>query len=92
MATVELTRHLHSFFPALAEREITVQGATVAEVVRELEQLAPGLEFYLCDELGRLRRHVNVFVDEERVADRQRLSDAVGPGSRVLIMQALSGG
>lgn len=92
MAQVELTRHLYSFFPELEGRELHVEASTVAEVVRELERVAPGIAFYVCDERGRLRMHVNVFVDDERIVDRARLSDGVGPRSRVLIMQALSGG
>ncbi len=92
MARVELTKHLFTFFPDLEGRELVVDGATVAEVIAGMERLAPGFAFYVCDELGRLRRHVNVFVDEERVEDRRALSDRVGPDTRVLIMQALSGG
>lgn len=92
MAKVELTRHLFAFFPQLEGRELTVEAASVADVVRALEQLAPGFAFYVCDERGRLRIHVNIFVDADRIADRARLSDPVGPDSRVFIMQALSGG
>ncbi len=87
-----MTRHLYSFFPDLEGREVLVEAATVADVVREMEKIAPGFAFYVCDELGRLRRHVNIFVEEERIADRRRLSDGVEPDSRVFIMQALSGG
>jgi molybdopterin synthase sulfur carrier subunit len=64
----------------------------VAEVVAELERIAPGFAFYVCDELGRLRQHVNVFVGERRVADRERLSDPIDPAASVFILQALSGG
>ena len=92
MATVEVTKHLLNFFPTLAGRELVVPGATVAEVVQGLEAIAPGFAFYVCDERGRLRAHVNIFVGEDRVADRHGLSDRVEPGSRVMIMQALSGG
>ncbi|MFW5877200.1 MAG: MoaD/ThiS family protein [Myxococcota bacterium] len=92
MVTVELTRHLYELFPDLARRSLVMEASTVADVVHQLEALAPGIGFYLCDERGRLRRHVNIFVGEERVADRVGLSDRVGPGSRVFVMQALSGG
>lgn len=92
MPTVQLTRHLYSFFPALEGKALTVEATTVAEVVSALDSLAPGLAFYICDERGRLRRHVNIFVDQEMIADRGRLSDRVGPDSNVMIMQALSGG
>lgn len=92
MPTVELTRHLYAFFPALEGRELVVPGETVADVVREMETIAPGFAFYVCDELGRLRQHVNVFVGDKRVSDRATLTDRVTPESRVLILQALSGG
>lgn len=92
MANVELTKHLHQFFPELAGKELVIEAATVADVVRGLEAIAPGIAFYVCDERGRLRQHVNVFIGEAAVIDRAQLSDRVEPGSRVLIMQALSGG
>lgn len=92
MAQVELTRHLKIYFPQLAAEVLSVDATNVAEVVSKLEGLAPGFAFYVCDELGRLRKHVNIFVDEEMVADRRALGDQVQATSRVFIAQALSGG
>jgi molybdopterin synthase sulfur carrier subunit len=92
VARVELTPHLYAFFPQLEGRAIDLAGATVGEVLRGMEALAPGFAFYVCDEAGRLRQHVNVFVGRERVRDRATLSDPVAPEDRVLILQALSGG
>jgi hypothetical protein len=87
---VRFTPHLRRFFPDLAEVE--VEGATVAEVVRGLDARHPGLASYLVDEHGALRPHVNVFVGEATVHDRRALSDPVGPGDELYVMQALSGG
>jgi sulfur carrier protein ThiS len=92
MARVALTSHLLTFFPQLKDRPLEVSADTVAGVVGELEKLAPGFAFYVCDEAGRLRQHVNIFIENERITDRQQLSDRVEEQSRVLIMQALSGG
>jgi len=92
MVAIELTRHLFQFFPQLADRAIEVEATTVAEALQALEGIAPGIAFYLCDERGRLRPHVNVFVGTEPVRDRFRLSDPIGPDRRLFIMQALSGG
>jgi hypothetical protein len=92
MPTVELTPHLYQFFPAFEGRALEVPGTTVAEVMRGMEALAPGFAFYVCDERGRLRQHVNIFIGEERVTDRATLTDPVGPESRIFIIQALSGG
>lgn len=88
---VQLTSHLLDYFPDL-ELPVQVEGTTVGEVVAALEARAPGLAFYLCDEAGRLRQHVLVYVDGARSRDRATLTDPVQPGSQVLIVQALSGG
>lgn len=92
MAKVELTSHLKTFFPHLGSGDLRVEAATVAEVVRALETQAPGIGGYICDERGRLRRHVNIFVEEDRIIDRESLSDPVEADTRVFIFQALSGG
>jgi hypothetical protein len=92
MVKVELTSHLFTFFPELKGKELWVDAQNVAEVVSELEKMAPGLAGYICDERGSLRTHVNIFVGDERVLDRRRLGDPVKAGGKVFIMQALSGG
>ena len=92
MLKVEVTPDLFTFFPDLKGRELLVEATTVGQVVQELDRLAPGIGFYICDERGSLRTHVNIFVGENRVNDRQGLTDAVPANSRVYIMQALSGG
>lgn len=92
MAAVVLTSHLYRFFPDLEGEDLVVEASTVAEVVAAIEARAPGFAFYICDERGRLRRHVNIFVGEDRVRDPWELSDPVDASSRVFIMQALSGG
>jgi molybdopterin synthase sulfur carrier subunit len=90
MPHVTFTRHLERFFPTLAAGD--VPGATVRELIDELDRRHPGLASYIVDEAGRLRRHVNVFVGDEPVRDRERLSDALAADAKVFILQALSGG
>lgn len=92
MVAVHLTPHLYSFFPHLKGKQIEIDASTVSEVVRALEDLAPGIGFYICDERGSLRTHVNVFVGKELIRDRRGLSDPVAAGAAIHILQALSGG
>jgi sulfur-carrier protein len=91
MPHVAFTRHLQTFFPKLKQVE-EVEGATVSEVIAHLEKRYPGFALYVVDETGRLRRHVNVFVGEQPICDREALSDAVAPGDEIYILQSLSGG
>lgn len=92
MVQVRLTRHLLSFFPQLEHQPLELDAQDIAGVVRGLEQLAPGIAFYLCDEHGRLRPHVNVFIGNSMIRDRRQLSDPLAARDQVSILQALSGG
>jgi len=90
MVQVRFTRHLVRFFPGLERTE--VEGGTVAEVIAALDKKYPGLADYIVDERGALRRHVNIFLSQEMVHDRQQLSDPVQDGDDMYVFQALSGG
>lgn len=90
MPQVKFTSALQRFFPSLQNME--TEGQTVLEVVESINQQFPGLKNYLLDEDGSLRKHVNIFLKEELIRDRNQLSDPVKPSDEVLIFQALSGG
>lgn len=92
MPIVHLTRHLFTFFPQLEGQDVRVEASTASEVVQALDKLAPGIGFYICDERGRLRTHVNIFVGSHMIRDRKGLTDAVTADDEVHILQALSGG
>ena len=83
--TANLQRHLD--VPSVA-----AGGATVGEVLGEVFAQKPLLRSYIVDDQGRLRRHVNIFVNTQMIADRDGLSDAVRPDDEVFVFQALSGG
>ena len=52
----------------------------------------PRLRSYLLDDQGRVRQHVSIYVNADRIADRDRLSDPVSEHDEVFVFQALSGG
>ncbi len=68
---------------------VDATGATVADVLADLDERFPGLWFRVVDEQGRLRRHMKVFVGTESVRD---LATEVPAGEGLTLMQALSGG
>lgn len=92
MPTVEMTRHLYRFFPALENQVIGVDAGSVAEVLRAVNELAPGFTDYVLDEHGALRKHVNLSINDRILVDRKTLSDRVPDDGTVYIFQALSGG
>lgn len=92
MPTVEITRHLYRFFPALENRTIRVPAGSVADVLRAVDVLAPGFTDYVLDERGALRPHVVISVNNTIMIDRKNLSDRVPEDATLYIFQALSGG
>ena len=83
--TSNLQRHI-----AVPEREVA--GTTVAQALAVVFTDAPQAREYVLDEQGHVRKHVHIYVDGKRIADRQQLTDAVGPRSEICVLQALSGG
>lgn len=84
-------------FTANLERHLScpvrdVPGSTVGAVLDGVFAEQPKLRSYILDDQDRVRKHVAIYVNGERIADRQRLSDAVGEADEVFVFQALSGG
>jgi len=72
-----------------ASREVLASGATLADLLVDLERQYPGLRFRVIDEQDRMRPHMRFFVNGEQVFD---LSRSLRPADEVQIVQALSGG
>jgi molybdopterin converting factor small subunit len=68
---------------------VTASGATLRELLADLDRQYPGLRFRMIDEQERLRPHMRIFVNQERARD---LAVPLNPGDTVQIIQALSGG
>ena len=64
-------------------------GATVGELLANLDEQFPGIRFRMVDEQNAIRKHMKVFVNDESVRD---LATPVVATDEVTIMQALSGG
>jgi molybdopterin synthase sulfur carrier subunit len=86
MPTVRLRAPLSEL--AGGKRELELEGATVAEVLQALEREHPGVRGWILDERGRIREHVNVFVNR----DYGQEDTAVGAQDRLSVIPAISGG
>jgi molybdopterin converting factor small subunit len=72
--------------------EITIPAQDLRRALEELEQRHPGLYRSICDETGRVRRHVNLFVNTTHMRDCGGMDSALTPGDIVTILPAVSGG
>ena len=77
---------LHSY---TQRSEVEAHGATMAELLADLDRQFPGLRFRIVDEQDRMRRHMRFFVNGEQVFE---LAHPLRSGDDIAIVQALSGG
>lgn len=87
MATVHLPRSLALVIPDLP-KTASVEGGTVAEVVRALDARWPGVADRVLEAGPAIRRHINVFVDGEPAT----LTTPVPVGGVVHVIPAVAGG
>jgi sulfur-carrier protein len=89
MARVAFTANLERHLSCPVQ---TVPGDTVRAVLDGVFAAQPRLRSYVLDDQDRVRRHVAIYINGDRITDRERLSDAVGESDEVFVFQALSGG
>ena len=68
---------------------VEARGATLAEVLADLDRRHPGIRFRMIDEQDAIRRHIKIFVNQQQARD---LSAALASNDEVVIVGALSGG
>jgi molybdopterin converting factor small subunit len=68
---------------------LEIDGDTVGAILAELDRQFPGVGRRVIDEQGQVRRHVHVYVGDERM---RSMADGVGRGVEVTILPAVSGG
>ncbi len=89
MPLVRFTTNIQRHVPC-PDRQVV--GSTVRAALDAVFADNEKARGYVLDDAGGLRRHMTVFIDGRIVADRLGLSDSVAPGTRIDVMQALSGG
>jgi len=72
--------------------DLPLVATTVRAVLQDLERSQPSLYRNICDETGALRRHLNVFINDLHMRDRDGIDSALAPGDVVTILAAVSGG
>ena len=72
--------------------ELSISAGTVRAALEDLERSQFALYRNVCDETGRVRRHLNVFVNADNVRDLAGIDTPLAPGDVLTILPAVSGG
>ena len=71
---------------------VSVEGATIGDVLSNLQTAFPGIEGQLLTEDGSLHRFVNVYVNDDDVRYLDKLDTKVSEGDVISILPAVAGG
>jgi len=72
--------------------EVEVKAASIKELLENLEKNYPGIKTRLCDESGKVRRFVNIYLNEEDIRFLSQESTPLKDGDEVSIVPAIAGG
>jgi len=74
------------------EASVSLEATTVSALVDALEARFPGIKARLCDDGGKLRRFLNIYVNSEDIRFLDNEATALGDGDEVSIVPAVAGG
>jgi len=74
------------------QAEVESKGSTVRELIDDLEKNYPGIKERICDEKGKVRRFINIYVNEEDVRFLKGDDTPVKDGDEISIIPAIAGG
>ena len=90
MAKIRIPKLLDKY--SGGKTELNFSGRTVRELLENVKTEFPNLYGCICDDTGRLRQHVNIFVNDELLIDRVHFASQISDSDVVNIFQSVSGG
>jgi molybdopterin synthase sulfur carrier subunit len=72
--------------------EVAAAGATVGEIIADLERQFPGIKEKVCDDKGNVRRFVNIFQNDEDIRYLKNLETPIKDTDEISIVPAIAGG
>lgn len=92
MITFQIAGYLTEFAGGRAEITLDSSPQTVGDALEQLWQAHEGLRDRVVTELGHVRPHINVFVNNEVTRREQALQTEINGDAEICIMPAVSGG
>ena len=74
------------------QSEVTAEGATINDILNNLESQFAGIKDRICDESGAPRRFINIYLNEEDIRFLDGEGTAVNDGDEISIIPAIAGG
>jgi molybdopterin synthase sulfur carrier subunit len=71
---------------------VEASGGSIKELVDDLEKSFPGIKGRICDDSGKLRRFINIYVNEEDVRFLKGDATIIKEGDEISIIPAIAGG
>jgi len=90
MSTVRIPSPLRKY--TNSQSKVQANGATINEVIEDLETQYPGVKSRLCDDSGQIKRYVNVFINGDEIRTLQGADTSVAENDEVSIVPAMAGG
>ena len=72
--------------------EVEIDAASVRQLITELEKNYPGIKDRICDESGKVRRFVNLYLNEEDIRFLKQEDTTLKNGDEISIVPAIAGG
>jgi sulfur-carrier protein len=72
--------------------EVQVAGSTVSQAISDLTAQYPTIRTHIVDNQGKLRRYVNLFVNQENINNLDGLDTTIEESDKIILMPSISGG
>ena len=74
------------------QAEISAEGATIADILNNLESQFAGIKERICEEDGTPRRFINIYLNEEDIRFLEGEKTPIKDGDEISIIPAIAGG
>lgn len=72
--------------------EVQIKGSTVSQAINDLTSQYPAIKPHIMDDQGRLRRHINLFINKENINNLNGLDTPVDESDIIILMPSITGG
>ena len=72
--------------------EFFIPASTVRELVNQVIEQYPSIQFHLVDSEGNLRKHFNVFVNGTHIRELKGMDTPLNKEDKVILMASAAGG